>query len=496
MEEEFTFDPMTGEKIVKKTEEAPEVKEEVSYDPMTGEKIVKTAPVEESVVEEKVVEEAVEESLEEEPYVVAGEPKKSSKKMIGIIIGASVAVLAVFIMAIVAITSGVFMSPANKILAATGKTFAGNEDFMELNEVAEILMKDSYTLTAEISGDEMDAEVSFIEYGGDKGVKFDAESYGEKVQANVLLTNKELQVYIPEGPKKTFIYNYKDEKNGFLMDEFEEEEIETIDNMLAFLYENDTEEEALKLQKDTLKAFRDLKFKKAGKESFKINGRDRKCTGYTTEFGPDQVEIFAEIYREYYESIFASFGDSELTDEMMEEFDYAFDDMMDELEYMDDYDMTFYLYKGRLAAVVLDGDVEVQFVINNTKNPLLGMTLVADDGYEEIEVTWEGEVNGKKEEYELRAEGQKMLTIEYDKAAGKANIEIPDAMEVEVEVKKASGAVSYAIDGDVDGEEIGFELTVSGKTEKLEMADDKFDIGNASEEDFEDLSDELEDMFY
>lgn len=43
MSEEFTFDPMTGEKIVKKVEKTEEaaVEEEVSFDPMTGEKIVK-----------------------------------------------------------------------------------------------------------------------------------------------------------------------------------------------------------------------------------------------------------------------------------------------------------------------------------------------------------------------------------------------------------------------------------------------------------------------
>ena len=489
--EKFTFDPMTGEKIVKEEEKT----EEFTFDPMTGEKIVK---------KEEKTEEFMFDPMTGERITNSGDGNVStrkgfSKKGIGIVASIAVVVLILFM----GISSGVFLRKSDKILLASVKTLKRADNFLELDSVCSALKKKKYSVAYKYRDDDLKMGVEYSKYGKEKGMKFNAKSEYGSADITMLLTNKDLQLSVPDVGNDIFYYNYKEDKNGYLVDQLEKDNIAFIDNMLAYLYDNGSEEDVRDMLKDSIGVFRGLKFTEASKTVIEVDHKDRSCKGYTTTIGADEAEQFAGVFRTYYrkrmEKLTDGFSNSDELDELEDYVGEFYDDILDEIKDMEDMDITFYIYGGKLVGVYTKSDdIEAKIQINNTRNPLEKVTIFLDDGYDDIEMEWVGETSHGKETYLLRAEGSRVFSLEYDEKAGDVEAEIMDYVTLNGHIEKKAGTITYVVNGKDNGysnSDLELEVVVSKKPEKIKMEGDRFDIGNASKRALMDLVDYLGDIF-
>jgi hypothetical protein len=539
MKEEVSFDPMTGERIVKQTEEVSfdpmtgerivkKEAEEVSFDPMTGERIVKRASTEEvsfdPMTGERIVKQAEEVSFDPmtgERIVKGGEQmsfdpmtgerissttkgfgKLKNRKWVSILAGVVVVVLVI----LCGITSGAFLGKSQKIMLAAIKTYKTHNNILGLDDALSVLSKKKYTISVNGEYEDNSFDVSFLNLGKEKGITGELKIDDDfRSEVDGLLTGSEVKLAVPDYTDKVFTYNYQEDKDGYiaevLEDEFGEDAIKLIDNSLKYLYDNGAEDDLKKMTKDCVKQFNKMKFTKAEKESFEINGKDRTCKGYTTTLDQDSLEAYVDIIQDYYENrverLKDSSGKSELTEDMEEDIDDFFDEVYDSLKYVD-LECSFYLYKGKLVAIIMDaGDEQFQIQVNSTKNMLEKITAIYSVGKNDYEVTWEGDVSSKEESYVLRYEGTRLMKLEYDKSSGDVELDVMDAdVEVDINIKKKGGVLTYALDLSEDGDELSAAVSFSGKASKPKFTGEEFDIGNASESDFEDLMEDLEDEFY
>ena len=481
-EPEVSFDPMTGERIEKKAEP------EVSFDPMTGERIEKKAAPSGAGFDPMTGR-----PVEPEPAGV-----KKGFKVNGIVMGIIAAVAVVVIVVACGISSGAFLGKADKILLACVKT-SSKVEFLELEDVISVLGNDKYTIEGQMSQDDDKLSASYRNYGKDKGLVVDYSNDDVSFELQGMLSKNDVKVQLPDYSNKIFSYNYKEEKTGYLADEIGEDNLEIMDNMIEYVYDNDAEKDAKKLSKDVLGVFRDLKFTKASKKSFDINGKDKNCKGYTTTIGADEAEAFLDVVWEYYKNRMRSFTEDvtgeDFTEDMQDDINDAYDDLEEALDELDDFDVTIYLYKGYVAAFVFEIDgVEVEMVIHNPKSPLEEVTITAEYGRSgDIEIKWKGEMERDREQYTLRVAGERVLSIDYNKKEGNVEFKVPGSVSVDIGIQKVSGGVCYEVDGDIDGDNVRMALTVSKKTEKLDMDGDVVDIGNLSEDELEEIGEEIED---
>lgn len=493
--EEVSFDPMTGEKIVKKVEE-PKVEEEVSFDPMTGEKIVKkvTKPTaEETFSFDPMTGEKVYGNSYEEPIIQTA-PVKSIGKGTTKVIGIVCAVLAVVLVAVAFISSGALLGKTDKVLLATYKTVKSVE-FAEVETVADILLGQKYSIS--VVGDVMNQEIAATYSHSKKwnGLTMTADISGVgDIDGNVLMDDSTVKFNAPFLSDKVFVYDYVNEKDGALTELEDGEVTETLDCVLTAYRDGMNSKAAKNLKKKSLALVRDLKFEKVSKESYEVNGKNRSCAGYQTVLDEDFFKSYIDILEEYYTELYGDYDMDEMADMIEDELDA----LREEMEFDEEIELTCYLYKGKLAAVRMDVDGNVlELQINNTKNPIDKLTVCIESGDYEEEMEWECKKSGSKKEYTLDVPGLgDVLEISYDKKSGELSMEIEDDFLLEATVDSKGGVVTYAISElEVEGEnlDVSCVFAVSKSADKVKLDGEVFDIGNASENDLEDLIEDMED---
>ena len=141
-----------------------------------------------------------------------------------------------------------------------------------------------------------------------------------------------------------------------------------------------------------------LEFVNAPKATFQIEGKDVSCKGYTTTLTEENVDAcldeLSEVYDTYnkntIDDVKTMCKELGLDDEDLKDFDCnAFDSLKDKIDGMPDLDVTFYIYKNRLAAVVVTGtdetgdmelDVEFRGGTTPTQNTFITYGLNGDSG--------------------------------------------------------------------------------------------------------------------
>lgn len=458
-EPEMNFDPMTGRPIGQGTEQK---EPEMNFDPMTGRPIG------------------------QEP--IAG--KKFTKKT-GILIGGAVAVIAIVVVA--GITSGAFLSKGNKILKATKNTLEDTPRFVQDINVSDILCSNEYTIgvKADVEGDGVEGEVR--SKGMDKQVSAIVSMSGmSDIEFLAELDDKQISASIPMLTDDILVYNYKEEKDGYIVDILGENGVEELDSALSeATSKKDQDEFAKKILSVIYKEYKSLDIRNAEKEEFEIDGKDRKCKGYEFTITEDNVlnilEGIEDAYDEYYE-------DAE--DVFDVDMDDVFDEIRAEARNMDDVDVRVYVYKNKLAAIAMemDGD-ELQLLFKGGDTRMQNMELVAISGRDEYSLMeLDGKTKGSKEIYELSGDDSDLtMTFEYDYKSGDFSFEYEDYWD-ELYVggnvqSNRSGVVVTVDELEEYGEYLDMELEVSiskgAKFEKLKG--DTLDIGNASESELRDL---------
>lgn len=453
------YDPMTGELLSEKKEEDGTVRQ---YDPMTG---------------ELLSEKKAQDNSEWQFDPMTGKPvKKKNKKIIKL----AAAVIVLAIVAFAGFKSGLFLSKGSKVLNATKNTVDIDSHLADAVKKLPILQSDSYTvdyLMETEDGYDIDVEYSrspqkkWMEGSIDFG-RLDFDFMAE-------LTSSQLKVKFSNLNEHVFTYNYQEKKTGFIAKHIDADVLESIDNTLYTLY---SEKEQKTLGGEILDVVRQeyhsLKFETVDKKEFEINGKSRKCKGYRTTVTSDDV---VDVLRDIKDVCKDDYG------YLLNVMEYT--DLIDEFRDMPDVEITFYLYKNRLACINLESGrqyVKVMFDGDGKKEQSIQVTANGENVLELKKTE-----KNTQERYSVAVDDEKVLEIRYDYQSGDYVLEVYDRYDGTITVEGSLTYNSGGLEGSVDEVSTrwgtydpGIKLAIRKGSTPGELDGEEFDIGDATEKEF------------
>ena len=272
--------------------------------------------------------------------------------------------------------------------------------------------------------------------------------------------------------------------------------------LLEYFYNTKSNTNASKEFYDALlDEYKTLDFEEVKEAKFEVDGKDRACEGYKTVITKKNIQNLIDAYEE------ATSEELEELEELMldldpsytaESYAEAFDELKEELEDMPNVTATFYLYDNKLACVELQpkGDKAVQIQFLGGDRRAQNMRIVDEDGYVGFEMI--GEKDGSTETFELFADEMSILSFEYDSKSGDFSL-YSDEVSVSGTIESDRNGLTIVINEFSDEyDSYDFEGSISLKkgADFKKLDGDKFDIGNASEDELMDLMTEISDNLY
>lgn len=427
--------------------------------------------------------------------------KKANRKRIltgGICAAAAVLVLAVGIAAVRRLA----MTPEAKVLHAVAATAAERPEMIDdLKAVRDILMESRYTagLSMEVDGEGISSEVR--NSTADKQISMSVDV--DNLQFD-LLTGVHSGAFKAAVSDWDYVFTYdpKRDNEGYLLENMREKWIEQLNSVLEGITSNQTN--VKELQKEMLGAMvresEELEWKEAKTKQFEVDGKERECEGYKVRIDENDIAHFVEAAGE----VISKKQPGSLADEYSD----MMDDLADAIERDSSFDAeaTFYLYKKKLAAAILeindDSDVEwaIEFLGGDYRiqNMLISMKY-DQDTYQEVEIN--SRKKGSVETVTIEAETGESITIAYDTKSGEISMEYDDGWTeffIEGIYKHSSSEASFTlrefeVDGDslLEDEDVDLMLYVGKDVEIQEYRGSEFDLGSAEEDDFEELVEDL-----
>lgn len=408
--------------------------------------------------------------------------QKKSKIKVMLIAAAGVAVVGV--VAFAGIVSGAFLGKGNKVLLAVSNTFTEENRLAEdLSVARDIVSSDKYTLAVNGEAEGVGMEVTYIQDSADKQMKGNIDAGYVDVDFDAVLDKNQVSVKIPMISDKVFTYAYAEKKDGYLVEELEDE-MQAVDELFATAYSSKEQDKLLEeLVLAITKEYKKLEFETADKKEFEVDGKRHNCKGYEVTITSDNLlnilDNIEDVLEEYEESL-----------EQID-FDKIMSQTRRELRELPDMDLAFYIYKNKLAYIRMEAqreEIEWFFLGGDTR---MQNMLIEQNGTEVFEI--KGDSGDGEERSRVYVSGVKIGEVNYNYKKGELEIEAP---EIFVGVKidsKRDGIVVTLEEFEVNGRSSRLDGEISvQKGGKVEMPEgDFFDLGNASESDFEDLREEI-----
>lgn len=472
------YDPMTGQPIYGQPQQTGyDTAQPTGYDPMTGQPIYG------------------------QPQQAAPAPQEKKKGKVPVIILSVIAgVVVLALLAVVGVKSGLFLSKGNKVAIATANTLSETPQLIK--DLSPIMAATSGTFA--VTGNfEMDDVAVEVTVSVDK-TEVSAHGYASiddfpEIDFAAEVTPKGIKAQSKAISDLVFVYNTADDKeDSFIAEMAGEDSLEMLDDALTALGEaTEPTDFSKELTQLIVAEYGELEFEKAKEKEFEVNGKDVKCKGYTVEVTEDNimniVDGMEDILDETYGDILKEAGVS--AKDITREIEY-------EIEGMDDIELTFYLYKSKLAAVIAEVDrskLEIEFQGGDYR---MQNVVVSADRMDIMEI--KGETEDSVETLELLVWDEEVFTYEYDTKSGDLVVELDDGFyEVEANIQAKGNSVTvtlqdfYTEDSYV-GEmmnlaDINCSVTFTDGAKKASFSGEEFNVGTADEDDFYDLIEELED---
>lgn len=292
---EMNFDPMTGKPI--KAEPT-----QMRFDPMTGEPIkAESTQIRFDPMTGKPI----------GRVSMAVKKKKLNKGQKALII--MVSIVMIFAIGVWGVCSGTFLDKSGKVAVAMANTLIESADLLQNMDQWKIVKKDR-----------------------NSGVR-------------VASLSNSLPLVVAQG--------YRTDSIGFLDDILKEywtqNSLDGLNRICDNLYEAmGRRENVITLVKLFMEEYKTLDFRDAGTKIFEIDGRDCKSKGYRTTLDSDFMSQILDDIEDLAEGDMERYFDSDTDTEQM--FDLC-QDMMDDFP---DMDVTFYIYKNKLACIEFEYDFE------------------------------------------------------------------------------------------------------------------------------------------
>ncbi len=481
---EINFDPMTGQPIIK-TETAPS---EMNFDPMTGLPIIKTETAPSKMSFDPMTGQPIERGISANP----GMPIKQGKgKAMGILIALGVIVV-IASLALIGIRSGVFLKPSKKVLLAAVNTLQDQPRFIKdlsSAKVNDLLNSGKYTIEVSSQFEDFDVDILYLAEPSKMQLTGNVESRLIDIDFIAEMTSDQIRFKIPVKDRRMFTYNYREEKDGAIVDMVGDSMLTEIDNALIHLNSGNQNKD---LSKDMIKVLQKeydtLKFKSLDKKDFTIDEKKRSCKGYSATISPDHLENIIDGIEEIWEDAFdETFRAAELRP------DQAFDELRYGLRYMDDIRLECYLYRNKLAAIILesdDDDVQIQLLFEGGDTRMQNMRCIVSEYDDVAELQLKGRIQDSEERYSLKAKNKydsyDLAELRYDYKSGAYRIQAGegdyDEIMLKGTIKSDRNGLTLTLDQiDVYGiPEITGSLSVKKGSSIQEISGDEYDIGEAS----------------
>lgn len=441
-----------------------------------------------------------------QPTYVEVEPPKKKSPIIIVLVVVAVILLLVLLgggLVAAAFMSGAFLSPNQKVVQAAGNTVAYNELMKALDNSA--IIKDGIFTTdieMDVEGVTLQTTIALDRPDAKASIKGEVDAMGLGTDFEGSLADGEILLNV-DLLERTFRYSYTEKKDGFLADYTAEQglELDQVDKALkAFFSESEPKTMEDIKQSEVVRVLMKVELVKAEAKNFKVDGESVKCQGYEYEFDSDfLLDLVDAIEDDYYSAIdemddlqfSGGLSKKQLKENMKEEFN----DLRDEVKGVDGV-IRFYVYKKQLAAIYVEADGEELLVEFHGGSTPWANTEVSLDDKTVLELNTE--MSGDTEEVTLFVEGEKVLEYEYNPKNGEFLFVIEDfKMEGVIENKEEAQTItieSIKTDGErVDAE---FKVTVEkGASVEVIDDDDAFDLGNASEGEYEELYSDIQQIF-
>lgn len=439
------FDPMTGEKVYCAVESN-------GFDPMTGEPAYKLKKASVGASINSFVSEASSKIKDATASAVSSvsnefstEDKSSGKSkvnktklftILGIAVGA-IALVAIILFSVY--NSGAFLSKSDKIALATIKTI--NDD-----TIGNTLIKSAEILGSGDINTSLDVDINAGSYSGSYNGNFsmnldNAEFYadgrieygGIDQTVQFFSNDKKIQVAAPDLLSSVYEYDFTKKNDGGMLADFIESntqgDIKDVNELLkastSYIKKSDSYKAA---QSSAIrKALKDFDIDKTDSEIVEIDGKDRKCKGYTIHINKKGIESLVKAViaadkkagDEYYEIISKHLEN--LTGETLPDKKDTYEDLLDEIESMDadeSFDINVYLYKGMLAMIkAKEGSNSITIEFNGGDTRTSEMSLKIKEGSSKTTFKKKSSLDGKVETGTLDVDGEK-IRYEYDPSTG------------------------------------------------------------------------------
>ena len=414
---------------------------------------------------------------------------KAGKAPKGVIIGVAAAVVVVVCVAL-AVGLGLFSGTNGKVMRAAAATMKKTPTLVsDLSGLYEIAGSDELTVGAEVAGDDIGLTYEF-RAGKDDLQQYLSVDADEKLDILMGIHSGKLKASI-SGLDYAFVYDPDGKNDGYITELVDKSDLKELNEVLKQFDSNKSAARDLMddLKKISAKEYKNLEFKEAKTKEFEVKGKDRECKGYRTRITEKNVEnVLKELKKSAKQKLSGDAADA------MED---MLDDMLDDIEDADlDLSLTFYLYKNKLAAVIVEMDNEEMTIEFRGEDYPLQNIVMYDDDDKELTITTEkdGKVETTEIKYtEAHRDGSYKVTAEYDTKSGELSVSYRDPWDdkysVEGVLEHSKSEFSFEVE-DFAGLDASLSVYVKQGAKIEKYSGEEFDIGAADEEDFEDLIDD------
>lgn len=497
----MNFDPMTGEPINPVPTPAPE-QPQMKFDPMTGEPI-NPAPAQEPVqqmnfdpmtgqpINPTPVQPQPQMAFDPMTGMPLQQPPKKKKKT-GLIVGivAGVVVVAGAGTVFAGVQSGFFLSKSNKVLRATANTFSESSHVMEALSGLSVMSSKAYTVDIKGEAEGYSVQATYAEKDDEKQISGSVEGPElSDVEFLAGIDKDEIKLSAPLLGDKIYTYNYNEKKNGYLVDSMGADNVETLDKLCKQMFSDEEQKKnALEFSKKYSEMYKKLEFESADKESFEVDGKDRKCAGYKTTITSDYMIECVDIFEDYMDAQMGDLLDQAVTGSDYDDYKESFDQLRDAFKEMPDLDITFYIYKNKLACIKAvepsKEDQDIQILFKGGDRRTQNMELISC-GESVMKIS--GSQKGNEEVFGVSVEGEKVGELTYDFKSGEYTLDIEDEGSFSGTLKGKRDGLTLTM----EGAGVNVSLDVKKGADLQKFSGEKFDIGNASEEELQALVQEI-----
>lgn len=497
------FNPMTGQPVY-----CPVVSD--GFEPMTGQPIYSikqqnapSSPSNGSVNPQQISQNTAPVTSQVQKPVKPARNNSKAKIIIPIVIGV-VALIAVIVGTL--IYTEAFISPQKKILLATYRTVSNDSIGKNIINAADVLSSGEFTTSFDcdfsygsdsisINGTnafDLDAAKTYTEG------QFEFRGFSQSIQLST--DDEKIRLALPDLLGDVYEYDFtKKNTDGFLADCIESEtegSIEDVNRTLLFAaeYLKNTSKFQKVFKKNLIKALDEFEVESISKDSFTIDGKDRKCKGYQVYLTADGFDAILDAYAdasdEVYSDSLSSLAKS-VGNLLGEDIDLSFDNIQQnlkgELDFLEDVDIEVYLYKKELAAIRLSENGNVltfEFQGGDTRTSNILITVKQGDS--RFKIVKKSSIKGSVESGYIKIDGEE---LEYSYNTKSGSFEIDGGLDIpNISFNTKGDTISFEIkDPGYFGLSYKLKATISQGAKNSAIKGRAIDIGDLSERECESI---------